>query len=466
MKSIALKLWLGMMALVSVVLILLWLFQIVFLDSFYTDMRISGIKNEGVQIVKELALGNQDQFRNRLDELAYNNNLTAELLDAQDNILYMAGATSSNGQMPMMRNRVRIDAYHRALAGQSVLQPMTHPRFGSRFMLIALPAGISGGQQGVLLLNLPLVPVQDTVNILKKQLLYISMVLLVTALLLTYLLSRTFSRPILDITRVAMEMASGNLSARINSTRSDEIGRLADTINHMGQELTKIDQLRKDLIANVSHELRTPLSLIKGYAETIRDISGNIPEKREKQINIIIEETDRLSSIVDDILHLSQLQAGYINLQTSKFMLNDILGKVLKRFEILSEQTGVGIQLINIPGITVAADEARIEQVLYNLINNAFNYSVPGGTITVQAFQRGEMARIAVSDTGPGIPDDEIEHIWDRFYKGNITEQRKTSGTGLGLAIVKNILTAHQFSFGVESQMGRGTTFWFELKKS
>jgi signal transduction histidine kinase len=260
-------------------------------------------------------------------------------------------------------------------------------------------------------------------------------------------------------------MAGGNLAARIKLVSRDEIGRLADTINHMGHELSKIDQLRKDLIANVSHELRTPLSLIKGYAETIRDISGSVPEKREKQVNIIIEEADRLSNIVDDILNLSQMQAGYLNLQIGSFMLSDTLDKVLKRFEILGEKTKVSLHLENAPAFLVKADETRIEQVLFNLINNAFNHSAPGGIIKVATFESPDKVRVSVSDTGKGIPKEEIDYIWDRFYKADKSGQRKMSGTGLGLAIVKNILNAHHAAFGVESQVGLGTTFWFELKK-
>lgn len=463
MKSIALKLWLGMMALVAVVLIMLWLFQIVFLNNFYTQMRISDIKNSALEIIKEI--GNKQEFENRLDILSYNNNLTAELLDLEHNTVYAAGATGMNGQMPMMRNGIRTEAYEKVLQGETVSLPMTHPRFGSKFMLIGLPVNASGKLQGALMITLPLAPVEDTVNILKMQLLYIILILLSATLLLSFLLSKSFTKPILDITKVSMDMASGNLSARIKSGRKDEIGRLAETINYMGKELSKMDQLRKDLIANVSHELRTPLSLIKGYAETIRDISGNNPEKREKQIGIIIEEADRLSSIVEDILNLSQMQAGYVALNIGRIKLNETLDRVVKRYEILSERTGVGILQKNIGEAFTEGDETKIEQVLYNLINNAFNHSPEGGTINVTALEIKDKIRIEIADTGEGIPAEEIAYIWDRFYKVDKSGKRKKAGTGLGLAIVKNILNAHQALYGVESQAGRGTTFWFELKK-
>lgn len=466
MKSIAMKLWLAMMALVSVVLILLWLMQIVFLDSYYTKVRIEDITKSGFSVLEELANGDGTIFQNKLDELAYNNNLTADLLDSQFNTLYSTGMAMGNGRMPMMKNSLRVEALEQVIKGQNVSLPIAHPRFGSDFMLIGLPVKISGEIRGALLLTLPLAPVEDTVNILKRQLIYITIVLLVSAVILSFLLARNFTKPILDITKVSMAMAAGNLSARIKTDRQDEIGKLAETINRMGQELAKIDQLRKDLIANVSHELRTPLSIIKGYAETIRDVSGDNKEKREKQVGIIIEESDRLSSIVDDILNLSQIEAGYSSLAIARFQINDTLKRVIKKYELISESTGVAIQLDSKIQAVVEADEQRIEQVLYNLINNAFNHSPKGGLIIVSASESNNTVIIKVVDTGMGIPEAELVHIWDRFYKGDKSGQRKKAGTGLGLAIVKGILTAHRFPFGVESQEGLGTTFYFEVNKA
>jgi len=234
----------------------------------------------------------------------------------------------------------------------------------------------------------------------------------------------------------------------------------------MGQQLSKIEQLRKDLIANVSHELRTPLSLIRGYAETIRDVTGNVPDKREKQLGIIIEETERLGKIVDDILNLSQLQTGYLSLNKSRFPIMKTLAAVVKRYDVLSQKTGVQIVLQGSSDGLVEADEARIEQVLYNLINNGFNHTPRGGTITVNAIDGLKAVRVEVSDTGSGIPEEDLPHIWDRYYKAEkASGKRRAAGTGLGLAIVKSVLEAHQAAYGVESKREVGTTFWFELKK-
>lgn len=463
MKSIAMKLWMGMMALVAVIMVLLWLFQIVFLNNFYTRMRIDEVKNIGADIIKEI--GDMKVFENKLDELAYKNNMTAELLNTEADIVYSTGNIGMTGQMPMMRNAARTKAYEKVLQGETVLLPISHPRFNIEYMLIGQPVVVSGELQGALVITLPLAPVEETVKILKKQLSYISIILLIATLLLSYLLSKSFTKPILVINNASMKMASGNLDVRIKTRRKDEIGRLAKTINDMGIELSKIDQLRKDLIANVSHELRTPLSLIKGYAETIRDISGNNIEKREKQVGIIIEEADRLTNIVEDMLNLSQMQAGYMPVRIGSFNLNEILNSVIKRYEILSERNGIQIQSTNTRDVLVAGDAAKIEQVLYNLFNNAFNHSFPGGKINVEMLETGNRIRVHITDEGEGIRPEDIPYIWERFHKADKTGRMKTAGTGLGLAIVKNILNAHQSQFGVESQLGKGSVFWFELKK-
>lgn len=465
MKSIGLKLWAGMMVLVMVVLALLWLFQIVFLESFYTSMKVSNIKNKGASISKLLDEGSKTEFEDKADEFAFNDNLSIELVDLDGNILYTTGSTGFGGQMPMIRNRERAEAFMEVLSGREVTIPSSHPRFGNKFMLIGLPVKMSGELAGVLFINMPLAPVEDTTLILKNQLIFITLILLVAAVIISYMISRTFTKPILEIKKVSEKMASGDFSDRIKSRSKDEIGKLAETINYMGQELSKIDQLRKDLIANVSHELRTPLSLIRGYAETIRDVSGNVPEKRERQLNIIIEESERLSKIVDDILNLSQMQAGYLNLTLGQFIINKTIEDVIKRYDILSEKTGIKIIFENTGDIMVTADEAKIEQVLYNLINNAFNHTPEGGSITVKITDGQHTVKIQVADTGNGISDEDIKHVWDRYYKAEKTSGRKMVGTGLGLTIVKNILETHKALFGVESKIGAGTTFWFELQK-
>jgi signal transduction histidine kinase len=464
MKSMRFRLWAGMMALIVIVLILLWLFQIVFLESFYTNMQISGVEKEAAAIIGLMNEGSKTEYENKLDALAFKYNMSIELIDSEGNTTYNTGATGAMGQMPMMMNGTRTEVFQQVLAGNTVETPVTHPRFGNKFMMIGLPVKESGTVSEVLIINMPLAPVEDTASILKWQLLYITSILLVASLIISYLISKSFTRPILDIKKASEMMASGDFSARINIRKQDELGKLASTINYLGEQLSKIDHLRKDLIANVSHELRTPLSLIRGYAETIKDVTGDSREKRDKQLDIIIEETERLGRIVDDVLNLSQLQSGYIKLEKSRFSVKEMVEAVTKRYEVLSENTGVKIVQQCPKDTVLEADKSRIEQVFYNLINNAFNHTPAGGTIIVSAAIQPAEVRFEVSDTGSGIPEEDILHVWERFYKADNTSIKKNTGTGLGLAIVKGVLDAHQAVFGVESKIGMGTSFWFQLK--
>lgn len=465
MKSIGLKLWAGMMAMVMVVLLLLWFFQIVFLEDFYYRIRIADIKKEGTALAQVLAAGDTAGFKDRLDAFAFHNNLSIDLLDTGGNSIYLTGSATASGHMPMMQNKARLEALREVLTGQEITIPLTHPRFGNRFMLIGLPVQDSGQLMGVLLINMPLAPVEDTALILKKQLVLIILILLLVATVISLLIAKTFTMPILEIKKVSEQMATGDYTHRISPGTRDEIGQLADTINYMGQRLAQVEQLRKDLIANVSHELRTPLSLIRGYAETIRDVSGNSPAKRERQLGIIIEETERLGKIVDDILNLSQLQAGYFKLEPTPFAVMKTLNAAVNRYEMLGHKIGVKVVLLGVSEGLVEADEARIEQVLYNLINNAVNHTPKGGTVTVKAIDAAETMRIEVADTGSGIPEKDLPHIWQRYYKAKKADGKRTIGTGLGLAIVKEVLDAHQIAYGVVSLRGVGTTFWLELKK-
>lgn len=466
MKSIALKLWSGMIALVVVMLIMLWLFQIIFLEKFYTGIKISEVKSKGYSILEQIDLSAGKDLQSTFETFANETNSNVEFLDSKGETIYSVGSNGGSSQIPMMMmNTSRIEAITDIIAGKEVTLSLIHPKFHNTFILIALPLKVQSEFKGGLLISLPLAPVKDTASILKIQLFYITLILLFTALIFAYFLSRSFTRPILEITKASEEMASGNFSVKINSKGRDEIGRLASTINYMGQELSKIEQLRKDLIANVSHELRTPLSLILGYAETIRDVTGNVPQKRDKQLDIIIEESERLSKIIDDILNLSQIQAGYVNLNKTQININELLERVIVKFQILSEKTSVDIVLENHVDAIVEADEIRLEQVMYNLVNNAFNHTGRSGHINIRVIENEKSLKIEVADTGIGISEEDLKHIWDRFYKSDKVEGIKSTGTGLGLTIVKTILESHGFKYGVESTKGMGTVVWFDIKK-
>lgn len=465
MKSIGIKLWAGMMALVALVLLLLWFFQIVFLEKYYTDLIINNIKTEGTSIVKSLDNITPGEFRDRLDSLAFNQNLSIELLDTSGDTVYATASSGVMGHMPMMMNSAKLKVFREALGGKEVTLTVIHPRFGNKVLLLSFPVKTSGGFAGVLIVNMPLAPVEDTAAVLKHQLIVITIILIAAALVISAVISKAFIRPILAIKGVADGIAKGDFSGRVKTQSQDEIGQLARTINHMGNQLSKVEQLRRDLIANVSHELRTPLSIIRGYAETIRDVTGDNPEKREKQLGIIIEESERLGKIVDDILNLSQLQSGNANISKKPFPLIQAINGISKPFEIISQKQGIEIRLEYNRDLLVEADEVRFQQVMYNLLNNAVNHTPSGGAINIRLIEQIDKVRVEVADTGYGISEADLPLIWDRFYKASRDSGKLTAGTGLGLAIVKGILEAHRVPYGIQSKKGVGTTFWFELAK-
>lgn len=471
MKSIGLKLWSGMMLLVFFMLLLLWLFQIVFLDQFYLDRQISGLSEKSGDWVKELQLltdlssiTTNSAIQDKLAAFAYTYQLNIEILDENGLMIYQP-TSNSEQQSPNMFKKSIQELAGLALKGRSVQTTLEHPRFGNTFLVIGIPIYKNTSVVGVFIVNAPLAPVSDTADILKQQLIVITAILLLAASILSYMISRHFSKPILKISMVAREMAKGKFDVRIRKVSNDEIGQLATNINEMGLELGKTDKLRKELVGNISHELRTPLSLIRGYAETIRDVSGNQAEKREKHLGIIIEESERLGRLIEDILGLSQLEVGTVKLELKCFNMKELVSNVNKGFEDLAGKREISLVMKGDLDTLVFCDERRIEQVLYNLIGNAFQHTEDGGHIEVVTQLQNASIKVEIKDTGVGIPREELDSIWERYYKATTPKNEKISGTGLGLTIVKSILVAHQVQYGVESTVGVGTTFWFMLNR-
>lgn len=469
MRRIRSKLWLGMMILVGMITLLIWLFQIVFLEKFYSVLELKEVTNRSNRIVKSIEqLDDIDQTSNLLilmeamDKLINEKQLSIQVIDNNYNSIY-EGAYGYNTNIPGSMKKVVAEAADNALKGSEFKQEVTHPKFGYQFMIIGLPIHQASIVKGAMLIALPMAPIEDTKEILQKQLIIITVILLMVSAVISFLLSKNFADPISKISRLAESYTSGHYSARIPTTGTDEIGQLSMRMNNMGDALERNDLLQKELVANVSHELRTPLTLIRGYAETLRDVTGDNPVKREKQLGVIIEETKRLSLIVEDILNLSQLQSGAVSFRPEAFSLNEMLSNIKERYELQQELRS--FKITGASDLLVYGDKKRIEQVLYNLINNALRHTKEDEPIEVRLTQNTVNVRVEVIDHGEGIAEEDLEHIFERYYKGKRVDGKISNGTGLGLAIVKNILVMHHVSYGVESHLGKGTTFWFELNK-
>lgn len=318
------------------------------------------------------------------------------------------------------------------------------------------------GQEYIIMLNSELAPVSATVETLKTQFWMIAVILLMGALFLAVLISRNISRPMQKMNDAAKRLAKGQYDADFEVKGYREVMELSESLTHASEELSKNDKLQKELLANISHDLRTPLTMIIGYSEVMRDLPGeNTPEN----VQVIIDETQRLSNLVNDLLDLSKLQAGTRKLTLERFNLTEVVQNTMSRYEKLTQKDGYRIEFSYDTQVDVVADQTMILQVVYNLINNAINYTGDDQLVRVtqRVIRETGKVRISVTDSGAGIPADQIPLIWDRYYKIDKVHRRAMIGTGLGLSIVKHILEQHNTTYGVESKVGVGSTFWFEL---
>lgn len=467
MKSILGKLWVGIIVLVIVILGIVWLFQTVFLNEFYLNQRVNDLTDNGNKLVTLLEKEDINNIRqSTLEDIQYFSqqyNSKIDVIDKDKNIVLSSGTMGGPG----MRMFSHFDISP-VFTGQKISLQSVHPRFGTPVIFIGLPISSNSNVEGALLITTPLAPVKEASKVLQAQLSIITIISIAIATLLAFFLSRIFAKPILDVDQAARRIANGDYSVNLSIKSKDEVGRLGKTINELSMQLGKVDTLRKEFISNVSHELKTPLSIIKGYTELISDNLSEDERKQNKQnIDIILDETSRLDKMVKDMLLLSQMEAGFNELNISDFDISHLAEEVIKKVSVLTDIHKNKINLINKnKDNTVKGDREKINQVLINLVSNAIYHSHPEGVIEIyfESINDNEI-KISIKDYGEGISEGDIKYVWDRFYKADKSRKRKESGTGLGMSIVKNILEAHKSVYGIQSKAGEGTTVWFFLKR-
>ena len=272
--------------------------------------------------------------------------------------------------------------------------------------------------------------------------------------------------PLQKIIRGAQEYAAGNLAYTIPVRTNDEMGYLARSLNFMSDELRRTDEYQRKFVANISHDFRSPLTSIKGYVEAILD--GTIPpEMQEKYLNIVLFETDRLNKLTRGMLDLNRMDNKGFYLDISVFDINGVIRKTAATFEGICTARHSSIELlVTAEPLWVSADMGKIQQVLYNLIDNAIKFSPNHSTVRVETTERHGKVFVSVKDNGIGIPRESLSKIWERFYKIDASRGKDRTGTGLGLSIVKEIINAHKQNINVISTEGSGTEFVFSLERA
>ncbi|AOT69736.1 sensor histidine kinase [Geosporobacter ferrireducens] len=478
MKSILSKLWFGITAVVLLILLIIWLFQISFLNEFYIRERKSILLNEA-QKLRSLMLESDDSSaisQEMLEEIQHfttSINAIVMIVDKKKDILFVntPGRIFINNREPDKNDRrflapvlgdKTIERYI-AQGEPFVIQKM-HSRSPEGSVIVGVPVFRAEELVGNVVIFTALAPIEEATSILKKQLSIITIFSLCIGTVLALSLAKFFAKPIVNIIDASKRIAKGDFSVEILHSSNDEIGVLGETINDLARQLDKIEQLRKDFIANVSHELKTPISLIKAYAEVVKDVDNFDAEDKEQYLQVIIDESDRLNNMVEDILYLSKMESGYSDLVYEKFSLQEILDYIIEKLSYFASKNDIEIVLeMESQNLLIYADKNKIYQVFYNIIDNAIHHSYNHGRIIIKICEKDDVMRVEVIDNGKGIPKEDLPYIWDRFYKVDKSRKRDSSGTGLGMAIVKNILQAHKFPFGIESEVNKGTVVWIEM---
>lgn len=337
--------------------------------------------------------------------------------------------------------------------------------FEEEMLSVAAPITYNFRTRGYVLIHTPLSSIEHE----RDQLLNITYLTVLLVFLLSLLVLAVFTftvyRPLMKITEAARQYAEGNFNYTLEIYEEDEIGQLSDTLNFMAQELRESDEYQKKFVANISHDFRSPLTSIKGYLEAILD--GTIPpEMQEKYLNTVLMETERLNKLTSGLLALNSFDTKRNRLDITNFDINGVIKNTIASFEGQCRERRITIELLfDAKQQYVAADMGKIQQVMYNLLDNAIKFSPNGSVITIETTLRHEKVFISVKDEGIGIPKDSMKKIWERFYKTDASRGKDKRGTGLGLSIVKEIITSHGEHINAISTEGVGTEFIFTLPR-
>lgn len=447
-------------------LFFIWLFQYVFLSNYYRSSKINSISSAASAVINAYNTDDQEIVNRKI---AYEDSLCLVITDESGNTLTIENDLGSYSVLSRdieynysmyiyeLKNELEKsgDAHITKIVNNEDLDV-------EEMFYCAKIYTDDSEDQAFLFMECTVEPIDSTVKVIREQLVFLTIILAELAFIVAMFISMRVSLPIVRITKTAKEFGSGDYDVEFKGKGYREIAELSSVLNDAKNDIKKVSDLRKDLIANISHDLRTPLTMVKAYAEMIRDLSGDNPVKRNEHVQIIIDEADRLSNLVNNLLELSKLESGNMELNIKEFSIVDKLKDCMTRYTLLIEQNGYDLKYEEDEDRIVKADPDKLDQVIYNFINNAINYTGDEKVIRLRQINLDKAVRIEVEDNGKGISKELLPKVFDRYYR-DAKVKRDVVGTGLGLAICKEILRCHNFAFGVRSEEGIGSTFWFEI---
>ncbi len=474
--SIKSKIFLYLIGFCFVLLVMLWIFQVLLLGRFYGNIRINRMTNSARTIENIIKAGGT---REEISAIADEHNICVLILNANGGEIRSADVLQRCKIHKMSYFDIRKITAETTRRG-GVLQGVysengpfmpdsiitnTKPSFDKdrdQSMIYCREITDKGETIGFIMLNIQLSPVGAAVEAIAIQLQIITVIMVVFSAVLASVISRRVSKPIEKIAKDARQLAGGDYETVFDATGYREIRRLSRTLTRTAEELGRVESLRKDFIANVSHDLRTPLTLIGGYAEIMRDIPR---ENNAENAQQIIDETHRLSTLVNDLLDMTKLQSGRVPMEKKEYNLTATVSKTVDRMAELLKREGYKITFEYDTEAMITADEARISQCFYNILINAVNYTGPDKQIFVKQDVYDRVVQISVTDTGEGVAEKDIPYVWERYYKNDKNHKRSITGTGLGLSIVRSVIKGHGGMYGVYNTSDKGACFWFSLPR-
>lgn len=462
LKNLKYSLWLYFILFTVIIIGAVWLFQMFFIETYYQNVKVKEMSKHGSTLISN-AIGSKE-FVNE-ERKCMEAGIFVYKIILSDNGVSDSTVQGSNGDLTDSQKKESLIqiAYTFLNSGKDEDCRIAEYSDVNYFCYLG-KSKINTSY--IIVLTSTHEQITEVMQVIRWQFLVITVIIAIIGFFLAWYLSVKLTKPISEMSVTANRWANGEEDVIFDSQSGySEIAELADALNYAKDSVSKAGTLQRDLLANVSHDLKTPLTMIKAYAEMIKDISGDNKEKRDKHTGVIIDEADRLAMLVNDILNLSKLQSSVDELNRTVINLSELTERVIGRFTDYVENRGYKIEEHIAPDLITLADEKKIEQVIYNLLGNSVNYTGEDKTVKVYLTAQNDKILLEIIDSGKGISEEKLATIWERYYRFSETNTRPVKGTGLGLSIVKAILDSHGLKFGVRSKKDCGSNFYIEFHR-
>ncbi len=441
---------------IGLMLALILFLQTTFLDGTYKNNKIAYLKETAAQIDEGIQ---NDDILSVLEDISFSNEVCVRVVtDAVGFTTYQEASSCALGKLSNKQlNKIATTTFDNG--GEALFD--NNSSYLKNVYIYSKLSKVNN-ENVLIMLSTSIVPLQSTIDTMYDQFNIIIIVVVIATILLALCLSSLIVKPIKKIEMEATNLPSGKYDHKLIKTDAREIENLNNTLARANEEIIKADVARKELIGNVSHDLRTPLTMIVGYGEMIRDFPE---ENNAENINVIINEAKRLSTLVDDLLDLSKVESGKIEFHNKDIKISDLLGSVYDQFEPYCKANNIELVLnIEDSDVVVSVDENRLKQVLHNFMSNALNYNDAKDTKIIIGEEKVDGAyRIYVYDNGSGVKEEDKDKIWNRYYKVDKEHKRSHIGSGIGLSLCKDILDKMGYKYGVDSVYKEYSKFYFDI---